>query len=312
MTLREFRRADAGRFLELLRSEFPEEEALIGVRPDGFDRLIRRLYRGDARVVLAVLRLIHRSPYHLYVIEIDGTAAAFGQLTFASRAGFLSALVVAPEFRRRGFAGELIEAARRETARRRRPYIALHVLESNAPARALYAAAGYQPLGREVCFVHEDPSSLPFPSVRREIRTFRRSDSVRLAAIANETRPAPARSVVPVRPHDFDGRRWADRVFGAESTSWVVDQGAGAEAYVGATSSPLTAAAHLGTPIVGAAAEPRLVTSLLGTAGAWLGTKGPARILVNVPEENSLARQALGEVGFREAVAYLTLYRSSA
>ena len=312
MKLREFRREDAGLLLQLLRTEFPQEEAVLGLQPDGFERLVRRLYRADARIVLAVLRAIRRSPYHLYVIEHEGRVAALGQLSFAARAGFLSSVVVVPELRRRGFARGLIEAARQETARRGRPYMALHVSDSNAPARALYGSAGYRPLGREVHLVHEAPTASASAPVGEEIRPFRRSDSDRLAAIANENRSEPARSVLPVRPRDLAGPRWADRVFGAETAAWVVDRGAGPEASVAATSSPLTAAAHLGTPIVARTFEPAVATSLVRTALSWLWSRRPARVVVSVPEENLRARRALEEVGFREAAAYLTLYRSSA
>lgn len=311
MRLREFRREDGPRLFELLTTEFPEEEAMLGMRPEGFDAVLRRLYRADLRLFLGLLRAVHRSPFHLYVIEEDGTIAAMTMLSFAPRAGFLSTVVVAPEFRRRGFARGLIEAARLETSRRKRPYVALKVLESNAPARSLYASAGYRELDRQWFAVHDDLDSLRGAVAGAPVRPFHRSDAPLLAAIANRILPETVREVLPVRSRDLVGRHWADRVFRAEGSAWVVDRGHGAEAYIAATSTPTTEAAHLSTPIMGETVDASLAAELLRVAGVWLAARRPARIITSVPEEDRRARRALEEVGFHEAIAHYTLYRSS-
>jgi len=312
MIVREFRRADAPRFFALLKSEFPEEETMLGMRPEGFETILRRLYRADVRLVLGLLRAVHRSPFHLYVVDEGGSIAATTMLSFAPRTGFLSAVVVAPEFRRRGFARRLIETARKEAARRRRPYVALGVLESNAPARALYASAGYRELDRRWFVVHDAPGSFAGPGELRGLRPFQRADADTLADVANRGAPPTVREVQPVRPRDLVGRTWADRVFDAETAAWVVDRGHGPEAYVAATSTPTTEAAHLSTPIVGESVEAPLAVELVRTAGAWLAARRPARIVASVPEASPRARRALQEAGFHDAIPHFTLYRPSA
>jgi ribosomal protein S18 acetylase RimI-like enzyme len=309
--LREFRRSDAPRFFQLLTSEFPEEEQMLGMRPEGFERILRRLYRLDMRIVLGLLRAVRRSPFHLYVVEEDGRIAGLTMLSFASRAGFLSTVVVAPEFRRRGIARRLIEAARREAGRRKRPYVALRVLESNAPARALYASAGYLELDRMTFAVHDAPASFGAAPSTGGIRPFRRSDAVALAEIANRPRTATQREVLPMHPADLTAGRWAERIFEAETAAWVVDRGRGAEAFVSASSSPVTEAANLATPIVGESVEPALAADLVRTAGAWLGARRPRRIVTSVADEHRQAHAALQEAGFHDGIAHFTLYRSS-
>ena len=311
MKLREFRRRDAPRFFELLRSQFPEEEAMLGMRPEGLERILGRLYRLDVRILLGLLRGFHRSPFHLYVIEEGGTVGGMTMLSFAPRAGFLSTVVVAPEFRRRGFARQLIETARRETARRGRPYAVLRVLASNAPARALYASAGYQQLDQEAFFVHESPASFADRPPNEAIRPFLRSDARALAEIANRANPPNVREVLPVRPRDLFGGAWADRLFAAETAAWVVDRGHGPEAHLAATSTPLTEAAHLSTPIVGESVEPPLAAELVRTAGTWLAARRPARLIASIADDLPRGRRALEEAGFRDAMAHFTLYRSS-
>jgi ribosomal protein S18 acetylase RimI-like enzyme len=310
--LREFRRADGARLFQLMKSEFPEEEQMLGMRPEGFEALLRRLYRADVRIPLGLLRAFHRSPFHLYVIEEDGGIAATTLLSFAARAGFLSNVVVAPAFRRRGFARRLIERAREEAASRQKPYIALRVLEGNAPARALYAAAGYQELDWETFAVHDVPSSFVAPDPTGAIRPFRRSDAAAVAELANRLSPPKVRDVLPVRAADLAGGGLANRILGAETAAWVVDRGRGPEAHVAATSTATTEAAHLSTAIVGEAVEPALAADLVRTAGRWLVARKPARIVTSVSRENLRGHRALEETGFHDAIGHLTLYRPSA
>jgi ribosomal protein S18 acetylase RimI-like enzyme len=309
--LREFRRADGPRFFALLKTEFPEEEQMLGMRPEGFETLLRRLYRADVRLLLGILRAFRRSPFHLYVIDDAGTIAGATLLSIAPRAGFVSTVVVAPEYRRRGLARQLIEAARLETVRRGRPYVVLRVLASNAPARALYASAGYTTLDHQTFVVHERPEALAGTPPASGVRPFGPSDGPAVAELANRDAPAAVREVLPVRARDLAGDRWADRLFEAQSAAWVVDRGRGAEAYLGATVSPLTEAAHLSNPIVGETVEPELASELVLTAGRWLAERRPARVATSVADGNVRGHAALLRAGFRDSMDDFTLYRPS-
>jgi ribosomal protein S18 acetylase RimI-like enzyme len=309
--LREFRRSDSERFFALLKSEFPEEEAILGTRPEGFEALMRRLYRPGLQALLGLLRAFHRSPFHLYVAEEDGRIAATTLLAFAARSGFISTVVVAPEFRRRGFAKALLERAHRETARRHRPYVALGVLEHNAPARRLYEGLGYAPLARNRFLVHETPASIAAPSASGSVRPFRRADSRALVGVAQRASPPAVWEVLPLRSREIGVSTWADRLFQSEAAAWVVDRGHGAEAFVQASVSRMTDAAHLGTPIVSGELPPPLVGELVATAGAWLGERRAPRIVTTVAETSTASLRALEEAGFHEALALQTLYRKS-
>lgn len=57
-------------------------------------------------------------------------------------------LGVIPAQRRRGVAGALLDSASREARRRGAEALILEVAEDNAPARTLYAANGFLPIGR--------------------------------------------------------------------------------------------------------------------------------------------------------------------
>jgi ribosomal protein S18 acetylase RimI-like enzyme len=309
--LREFRRSDGPTFFALLKSQFPEEEQMLGMRPEGFEAVVRRLYRADLRFFLGLLRAFHRSPFHLYVLEEGGAVAGLTLLSFTGRAGFLSSVVVAPEYRRRGLARQLIEAARAEAVRRNKPYVVLRVLAANAPARALYESAGYRTLDHQTFAVHDRPEAFAGLTSPGSIRPYRRSDGEALAALANRTNSPQVREVLPVAARDLVAERWADRLFEAQSAAWVIDRGRGPEGHLSASASPVTEAAHLSVPLVGESVEPALALDLVRAAGAWLASRRPARLVTSVPEENRRGHAALAEAGFRDSIDHYTLYRSS-
>jgi ribosomal protein S18 acetylase RimI-like enzyme len=311
--IRDLKAADAPRVFEFLSHEFPEEEAILGTRPEGFEKIVRRIFRWDSRIILGLLRLVGRPIYRFFVIQDGERIVATTLLTFPEGAGYVSMVVVDPASRRRGHARALLEQARRATARRGRSYIALDVLEANAPARALYESIGYRTLRATGYFVREAPGPGPevaptFPG----IRPFRPSDAEPLAAIAQRGAPPEVAKILPVRPRDLIGSNWVSQMLATVSAAWVVDRGRGPEAYLSASRTPATEAGHLSAPIVAESADPGAVAALVRTAVAWLGARDAPRAVCMVPAANERGRAALEEAGFHHAIGILTLYRPSA
>ncbi|GAC1304065.1 MAG: hypothetical protein NVS2B3_14040 [Vulcanimicrobiaceae bacterium] len=65
--------------------------------------------------------------------------------------GFVAYMAVEPSARRQGIARALLAAAERAARERGLPHLALMVTEENAPARELYAQAGYATERRLLC-----------------------------------------------------------------------------------------------------------------------------------------------------------------
>jgi ribosomal protein S18 acetylase RimI-like enzyme len=310
--VRELRARDVPRFAELLRTEFPEEERLLGTRPEGVVAIARRLFRWDAQLLLGLLRLVRASPARFLVVEVDGRAVATTLVSFPERAGFLSMVMVDPAYRRRGYARRLVEAGRRLALQRRRPHVALDVLETNVPARSLYDALGFRRLRSLAYYVHDGPAAAREPADGTVVRPFTARDAPELARLATLPLPSEVREVLPVRAEDLLGSRRANRTLGAESAAWVYDRGRGPEAHVSASVSDATAAGHLSTPIVSEHLPDDAGAVLVGAALAWLAARGVPRTLSRVSDDDPRARQVLDTAGFRPALRLLTLARPSA
>lgn len=313
MTIRDLRPADAATLLEFLRRDFPEEERLMGTRPDGFDRIVRRVFRWDTRLVLGLLRRFGRPVFRFFVDEEGGRIVATTLLTFGARAGHVSMVAVDPAYRRRGLATQLLDQARRASARRGRRYVALDVLDTNAPARALYERLDYRPLRSTAYVVREAPATpaaaIPTPE---GLRPMNRDDADALARIARRQRPSPVAEVLPVSAGEISGSAWVSRILASESAAWVIDPGTGPLAWVSATSSSATEAGHLSAPIVDPSVRPEDAAALVGIAAAWCTARGAPRLIALVADENARGRAALEAAGFHDELRFWTLYRPSA
>lgn len=310
MTVRDLRAVDTPSLLDFLKNEFPEEEALLGTRPDGFVKIARRVFRWDTRLLLGLLRLIGRPIFRFFVVEEGDRIVATTLLTFSQRSGYVSMVVVDPAHRRRGWARTLLERARATTRARGKPFIALDVLAANTPARTLYESLGYRPLRAASYLVHEQPASLlPGPTAVPGLRPFRRSDARPLAEIARRENPPEVEAVLPTTSRNLAGSAWVGAILGSELAAWVLDDGRGPVAWAAASVSAATEAAHLAAPVVAATVAPERARALVATAGAWCAVRRPPRVLTMLPAENLRGRAALEGAGFHDAIPLWTLYR---
>ena len=87
----------------------------------------------------------------------------------AAGSGEVLNLAVAPEFRRRGVGGALLEAGLAAFRRRRASEVFLEVRESNRSAQSLYLARGFRPVGQRASYYRnpkEDALVLRLPLLR--------------------------------------------------------------------------------------------------------------------------------------------------
>lgn len=309
MRIRELEKRDAPRVFRFLKTEFPAEEAILGTRPEGFAEIVRRAFRWDARLILGFLRLIGRSAFYFFVVEEDGEVVATTILSYVGPTGYLAMVVVDPKYRRRGFAQALLERARATAKKDGKRFVALDVLATNSPARALYERAGYGPLRTQSFLAHDDAAVFDGARPPTSVRPFLPADAHALVEIVRRGNPPQVEQVLPTDERQVRGSRLANRVMASESAAWVVDRGRGPEAWIRAVVSQATEAGHLAAPIVGESVEPSVALELVRTAGAWCRARGVARLAAEIPHENQRGRAALEGGGFHEAFQSFTLYR---
>jgi ribosomal protein S18 acetylase RimI-like enzyme len=306
--IRDVRASDAPDLLRFMRDYFPEEQAILGFQPDGFYRVVARVFRWDLRFLLGLMRLFGRPLFRFMVVEEDGRVVATTLLTLPSRAGYISSVAVDAHYRRRGLAKALLEEARETTRKAHRPYLVLDVLANNAPARALYDALGYRTLRELHMMVCEVPGAVPSEQVPG-LRPFTKRDAPPLVALAQRRTPPEVAEVLPVTNSQFQMGGAVNRALTSESAQWVIDRGHGPEAYIDVSRSPAMAAAHVGCPILSESVDPATAAALVRGAVAWCSQRGARRIVCQLPVANAGAKAALESGGFHEAIGLWTLYR---
>jgi len=308
--IRDLRRSDSPFLFDLMTRDFPEESALMGNRPEGFQRIVKRVFRWDTRLILGLLRLIGRRVVRILVVEADGKMVAMTMVTFPPVSAYVSSVVVDQPYRRRGYAKQMLEEARRTAKSAHRKYVALDVLAHNTSARALYESIGYRALRTKTHYVHESPGQFgTTPPTNASIRPFRRADVGPLLAIARRQTPATVESILPTGAARFAISNFENSMLASEQVAWVIDRGRGPEAHVSATVSLAFDAAHLSPPVLAESVEPELAGALVRTAGSWVAAHRAPRILSVVSEENVQGQAALVAAGFQRALESSTLYR---
>jgi len=309
--LRDLRREDGRSFLDLMTAGFPEESAVLGNRPEEFEKIFRRVFRWDTRLILAVLKLLGRPIVRALVVEADRRVVATSLVTFPAGAAYVSNVVVDAAYRRRGYAKIMLAEAQRSARAARRRFIVLDVLDSNSGARALYDALGYRPLRQRAELLHDAVGQFAVaPTGSPGIRSMQRADVPALVELVRRASPPEVEAVLPSGRGRFEVSGIENRLLDSDQAAWVIDRGHGPEAHIAAVVSQAMEAAHVTSPTIGPSVADGLATELVRTAGAWCAARHVPRIISMVAEDDRRARAALEAVGFRHARALWTLYRT--
>lgn len=308
--IRDVRRSDGPALYKFLSEYFPEENAILGFRPEGFYKVVSRVFRWDFRLILGLMALFGRRVFRFLVVEEDGKVVGTTLVTLPPRSGYVSSVAVDPAYRRRGFAKAMLEEARQTSDRARRKYIVLDVLEKNAPARALYEQIGYRALRENRFMVHPGGGASVAPPPG--LRAFEKKDATALVALARRSSSPEVEEVLPVTEAHFRSGGTIDRALASQSAAWVIDQGRGPEAYIAAQVSPATNAGSVSAPVIGEAVTPEVGAALVTTAVAWCRARNVERSVAQIALVNARGRAALQAAGFQDALSVWTLFRTVA
>jgi len=307
--LRSFRRADVPAFYALMTREFPEETAVLGWHEAAFTRTVGKLWGPGYRFVLGILNAVGKPVFRFWVLEVDGQYAASAIESFGPHLAFVSSVVVAPPFRRRGFAKRVLGACHDAAAKRGTKFVALDVLDMKTGAAALYDSLGYQTVSHSSHFVRRTTDDGPTSPAPPSVRPYERRDAEALAEIARAFAPPAREKVHPVSAGQFTVPGAVVEALDSRTTAWVVDRGTGPLAWVRASVTPVMEASHFTAPVIRADATPEDVAALLATALGWSRANGASRVVTEVLDENVRAAAALRAAGFEVVYGSRTLAR---
>lgn len=147
--LRRGGRGDRAFVIDLGRRTAPDSVSSLRVTPlalveASYERLVEFAFDGSYVLFIAEHDLDGPVGFCLMLDTLPDEVSGMPQ-------GFVAYMAVDPAARRHGIARALLAEAEREARERGLPHLALMVTEENAPARELYAQAGYLTERRLLC-----------------------------------------------------------------------------------------------------------------------------------------------------------------
>jgi ribosomal protein S18 acetylase RimI-like enzyme len=156
--VRDFRKSDLNDLLELLPKCFAKEFEVTGFDPDHRRDMLTRAFGIRGRLFLGLLRLCGNEPIKFLVAEADSEVVGTTIVNSRGKVGYISAVMVHPDYRRKGVATRLMKNAIEYVQKKRMSRAVLHVESTNTPAISLYTKLGFRAFEHIAYFVGETDS----------------------------------------------------------------------------------------------------------------------------------------------------------
>ena len=153
--IRDLRKSDLNDILNLFPTCFTKELEIQGFDPDRLKDMVNRVFGTTGKLILGLLRLCGKEPVKLLVAEADGKIVGTTIINNRRKSGYISSVMVHPDYRRRGIATRLMTNALNYIRRRKKMRAVLHVDSTNAPAKSVYANLGFKTFEHLAYFLRE-------------------------------------------------------------------------------------------------------------------------------------------------------------
>jgi ribosomal protein S18 acetylase RimI-like enzyme len=175
--VRDFRRSDLSDLLDLLPRCFAREFEVSGFDPDHITAMVNSAFGRKGRLILGLLRFSGKEPLKFLVAEANGRVVGTTMITDRGRFGYISAVMVHPDHRKKGIATKLVTSALLYLRRRKKARAVLHAISTNNNAISIYVKLGFKAFEHTKHFIREtDSVRVPEPVPGVKIREFQRSD----------------------------------------------------------------------------------------------------------------------------------------
>jgi ribosomal-protein-alanine N-acetyltransferase len=175
--IRDLRKSDLNDILSLFPTCFTKELEIQGFDPDHLADMVNRVFGRTGKLILGLLRLCGKEPIKLLVAEADGKIVGTTIINNRAKSGYISSVMVHPDYRRRGIATRLMTNALNYIQKGKKARAVLHVDSTNAPAKSVYNKLGFKTFEHLAYFLKEtNTGHTPKNASEVEIREFQKDD----------------------------------------------------------------------------------------------------------------------------------------
>jgi ribosomal protein S18 acetylase RimI-like enzyme len=175
--IRDFQKSDLNDLLDLLPKCFAKEFEVTGFDSVHMRDMINRAYGRTGRLFLGASRLFGKEPIRFLVAEVADEVVGTTMVSSEGRIGYISAVMVSPDHRRKGIATSLVKSAVEYIQRRKMDRTVLHAVSTNTPAIGVYSKLRFEAFEQITHLAGDmDSISTQGSSDDVEIRPYQRGD----------------------------------------------------------------------------------------------------------------------------------------
>jgi ribosomal protein S18 acetylase RimI-like enzyme len=168
--IRDFRKSDLNDLLNLLPRCFATEFEVTGFDPDHTRDMVNRAFGKTGRLFLGLARLCGKEPIRFLVVEANSRVIGTTIVNNRGKLGYLSTVMVHPDYRRKGIATRLLKNAIACIQRKSMRKAVLHVDSTNTPAIGVYTKMGFKTF-EHITYLIGETDSLSALQDTSEIKT---------------------------------------------------------------------------------------------------------------------------------------------
>jgi len=301
---RDLRKSDLNDFLNLLQTCFAEEFEVSGFDPDHVAEMFNRGLGRGGRLVLGLMRLFGKEPVKFLVAEANGKIVGTTIVNNRRRFGYISTVMVHPDYRRKGIATRFMADALNYLQKRKMAGAVLQVISTNTNAKSLYVKLGFKTFEHTAYFIRET-SSMPVLENDSEvkIRKFHKKDLDQVFNLIKGSEDPNSLRIFGFTKKDLT-TPLLQRVFGfATQEKLVATLGNRIVGYVEATYTTPKEAGRIDSISVNSQDRSLGVERLL-VEGACkeIAEAGVTRIRLTAPTTKQELIEAVEDLGFKEIV----------
>jgi len=311
--IRDFHKSDLDDVLDLLPKCFAKEFEISGFDPAHLRDTINRAYGRIGRLFLGASKLLGREPIRFLVAEVRDKVVGTTIISSEGRVGYISAVMVSPDQRRKGIATTLMKNAVEYVRQRRMQRAVLHVVSTNSPAKGVYSGLGFEEF-EQIAYLVADIDSI---SVQGNVAGLETRPY--LGADIDETYSLYRASENPSHLRIFDFNKsqlrtpfW-QRIFHFGTSKRIIALRAGK--IVGSVVASYTTAKEAGS-ISSLQVRPEdrsqgIENALANAAIGEMRKSKAGRIVATVPATRPELIEMLKRSGFQEAMLLVGMFRES-
>jgi len=158
VSIRDFRKSDLGDLLDLLSKSFAKEFEIIGFDAAYLEGMISQVFGARGRILLGFMRLSGKDPLKFFVAEAKGRVVGTTVVNRSGKIGYISTVMVHPDYRNKGIATKLVRGAVDYIHGRGMERAILDVVSTNDPAVKVYTRIGFRAFEEVVQLIGETGS----------------------------------------------------------------------------------------------------------------------------------------------------------